>query len=161
MLDNQKFNMLYAVIRLRSAIGARRDIKDTLMLLNLRYIHSCVLLPKTPSIEGMLRKIKDYITYGEIDKETLTLLLQKRLKMIGNKRVDENELKEITGFDSFEKFAEALLSGKVLLKDFEKLKRVFRLNSPRGGLKSKKKHYPDGDLGYRGKDINNLLKKMI
>lgn len=153
--------MLFAVVRLRSAIGARRVVKDTLMLLNLRYIHSCVLLPKNGSTEGMLKIVKDYVTYGEIDKDTLVELLKRRLKMVGNKKVTEEDLKRITGFNSFEEFAKALLEGKTSLKNYPEFKRVFRLNSPRGGLKSKKEHYPKGDLGYRNGDINRLLKKMI
>jgi len=153
--------MLFAAVRLRSAIGARRRVKDALMLLNLRYIHSCVLLPKNKSTEGMLKMVKDYVTYGEIDKNTLVELLKKRLRMNGNKRVTEKGLKEVTGFKSFEEFAEALLNGKAALKNYSQFKRVFRLNSPRGGLKSKKEHYPKGDLGYRGEDINRFLRKMI
>ena len=153
--------MLFAAVRLRSAIGARRRVKDALMLLNLRYIHSCVLLPKNRSTEGMLKMVKDYVTYGEVDNNTLIELLKKRLRMNGNKRVTEKELEEVTGFKSFEEFAEALLNGKAALKNYPQFKRVFRLNSPRGGLKSKKGHYPKGDLGYRGEDINRFLRKMI
>ncbi len=38
---------------------------------------------------------------------------------------------------------------------------VFRLSPPRGGLKSVRLHYPRGDVGYRGADINKLLMRMI
>jgi large subunit ribosomal protein L30 len=31
----------------------------------------------------------------------------------------------------------------------------------KGFRKSIKQHYPDGELGYRGKEINVLLKRMI
>ncbi len=149
---------LYAAIRLRSGIKASREIKDTLMLLNLRYINNCVLLPKNDSIKGMLEKVKDYITYGEIDLETLTLLLEKKLRKIGDKKVTLEDLKKYN-INSFKEFAEMLLSGKVKLKDFKDFKRVFRLRPTK--LKSKKLHFPKGDLGYRGEKINELIRKMI
>ncbi|MEM0480970.1 MAG: 50S ribosomal protein L30 [Candidatus Aenigmatarchaeota archaeon] len=152
--------MLYAVIRLRSGIKASREVKDTLLFLNLKYINNCVLLPKNPSIEGMLRKVKNYVSYGEINKETLVLLLKKRLRKIGDKKVSEEDLKKY-GINSFEQLAEELLQQKRKLKDFPEFKKVFRLNSPRGGLKSKKLEYPKGDLGYVGEKINDLIKRML
>jgi large subunit ribosomal protein L30 len=38
---------------------------------------------------------------------------------------------------------------------------VFRLSPPTGGLKSVRLHYPGGSAGYRGRDINSLLMRMI
>ena len=113
------------------------------------------------SIDNQADKAKDYLTYGEIDKEILVAMLKKRLKLKGNDKLDEKKLKEITKFDSFEKFADDLFAGKVKLKDFAQLKPVFRLTPPSKGLKSVNEHYPKGDLGYRGKEINELLKRMI
>ncbi|MEM5834402.1 MAG: 50S ribosomal protein L30 [Candidatus Aenigmatarchaeota archaeon] len=150
---------MLAVIRIRGK--ARKEIEDTLRMLRLKHVNNCVILPETPSFKGMVQKVKDFVTWGEIDKETLVELLRKRLRALGDKRVDEKILKEITNFDSFEDFASALLEEKVKLKDFEKLKPVFRLTPPSKGFKSVKEHYPKGDLGYRGKEINELLKRMI
>jgi len=79
----------------------------------------------------------------------------------GNKRVDEKVLKEVTGFNSFEEFAENLIEGKVKLRDYEEIVPVFRLTPPSKGFKSIKEHWPKGDLGYRGKEINELIKRMI
>ena len=153
--------MLYAVVRLRGSARVRKSIQDTLKLLRLHRANHCVLVPNTPSFLGMLKKAKDFITYGEIKKETLVKLLKARLRLVGNKKVSEEELAKITGFKSFEEFADALLAGKVKLTDFKELKPVFRLNPPVKGLKSVKKHYPKGDLGYRGEAINELLERMI
>ena len=69
--------------------------------------------------------------------------------------------KKIAGYDSFERFAEDLISGKIKLKDFEELNPVFRLRPPKKGLKSIKHPWPKGDLGYRGEAINELLERMI
>ena len=152
---------MYAVVRIRGRVGVRKEIEDTLRMLRLKRVNNCVLVPENPSFKGMLEKAKDYITWGEINKETLVALLRKRLRLKGDKRVDEKILKEVTDFNSFEEFADALLEGKIRLKDFERLNPVFRLTPPSKGFKSVKQHWPKGDLGYRGEAINELLERMI
>lgn len=153
--------MMLAVVRVRGAIGVKKDIDDTLKMLRLNGANSCVTLEERPEIRGMLEKVKDFVTYGEVDKETLAALLKKRLRMHGSNRVDEKNLKEVTGFDSFENFAESLIGNRTKLKNFDMFQKSFALSPPSGGFKSIKEHYPKGDLGHRGKDINELLKKMI
>lgn len=152
---------LFAVIRLRGSVKTKKEINDTLEMLKLKRVNHCVIVPQTPQYEGMLKKVKDYITYGEIDKRTLVELLKKRGRIEKNLELNESNLKELTGFDNFEKFADALISGKVKIKDFKKIKPVFRLNPPRKGLKSIKLQYPKGDLGYRKEKINELLDRMM
>jgi large subunit ribosomal protein L30 len=152
---------LFAAIRIRGWAKTRKETNDTLDMLKLKRNNNCVLLPETPQYKGMLKKVKDYVTFGEIDKETLVELLKKRGRIEGNKKLTEDVLKEITKFNSFDEFADALIKEKVKLKDFKKLKQVFRLSPPRKGFRSKRFPYPRGDLGYRGKDINEFLKRMI
>ncbi|MBU1201679.1 MAG: uL30 family ribosomal protein [Nanoarchaeota archaeon] len=119
-----------AVIRIRGMVRVNTDIQDTLFFLRLRKKHVCVVLEKSNSASGMLRKAKDYITYGEIDEETEKELISKRGK-----------------------------------KDEEgKLKPFFELAPPRGGFERKgiKKSFQQGGvLGYRGKNINDLIKRML
>lgn len=152
---------MFAVIRIRGSAGVRKELKDTLKMLRLEAANNCVLLPETEDYKGMLQKVRSVVTWGEIDKNTAIAMLKKRMRLSGDKRVDEKVLKEITGFDSFEKFADALISGKIKIKDLEQIKPVFRLTPPSKGFKSVKEFYPAGDLGYRGKEINELLKRMI
>jgi len=150
---------MLAIIRIRG-VGARREIADTLKMLRLKAPNNCIVVQETADYKGMAQKARDSITYGEIEKDVLVSMLQKRLRA-GSDRVDEKMLKAVTGYESFVKFAEALLANKVKIKDFEKLNPVFRLTPPSKGFKSVREHYPAGDLGYRGKEINELLKRMI
>ena len=53
---------MYAVIRIRGRTGIRKNIADTLDMLNLTRISHAVVIPDTPSYKGMLQKAKDYIT---------------------------------------------------------------------------------------------------
>ena len=65
-----------AVIQVRGSINMSNDLRQTLLMLNLKKKHNCVIIPATPQYLGMLQKAKDYITYGEIDSPTKELLLK-------------------------------------------------------------------------------------
>ncbi|MGV8162936.1 MAG: uL30 family ribosomal protein [Candidatus Nanoarchaeia archaeon] len=69
-----------AVILIRGLIGTNKDIRDTLLMLNLQTKFSCAVIPDTPVNRGMLHKVKDYTTYGEISEETIKELDAKRKK---------------------------------------------------------------------------------
>ncbi|MEM5778504.1 MAG: 50S ribosomal protein L30 [Candidatus Aenigmatarchaeota archaeon] len=141
---------MYAVIRIRGLVGIKKDIKDTLAMLRLHRKMHCVLLKETDSIKGMLQKVKDYVTWGEIEDEILKQLIKKRARKIGNKRLSEVEVEEV-----FKKVKE-------IEKIPKEIKPIFRLTPPSKGFKkSIKQHYPKGELGYRGKAINELIKRMI
>ena len=58
----------------------REDVKHTLDLLQLWRKHYCVVVQNTPAMKGMLVKAKDYVTFGEIDEDTIKLLNEKRLE---------------------------------------------------------------------------------
>ena len=154
--------MAYAVIRIRGRIGVRRDIADTLKMLRLHKVNHCVIVPNTETYKGMLNKAKDYITYGEIDKDTLVKLILKRGRLPGNKRLNEEKVKELMDL-SVEELAEKIVNEEILLKNTP-LKPVFRLHPPRKGYDKagiKKPFSVGGALGYRGAEINTLLEKMM
>jgi len=155
---------LYAIIRLRGIPDTPYDIEYTLRLLRLVRKHHCVLYPDKPSIKGMLHKVKDWVTWGEIDRDTLVLLLRKRGRVVGGKPLTDEFVKQRLGLSSIEELADKLLAGELEYHKLERygVKPVFRLHPPRGGFKSIKKPFgAGGDLGYRGPAINELLRRMI
>ncbi|MBW9222591.1 50S ribosomal protein L30 [Methanothermococcus sp. SCGC AD-155-C09] len=154
--------MAYAVVRVRGSVGVRGDIADTLKMLRLHRVNHCVIVPNTETYKGMLNKVKDYITYGEIDKDTLIKLILKRGRLPGNKRLNEEKIKELTDL-SVEELSEKIINGEITLKNTP-LKPVFRLHPPKKGYDKggiKKPFSVGGALGYRGSEINKLLDKMI
>ncbi|WP_455645608.1 50S ribosomal protein L30 [Methanosphaera sp.] len=152
---------MYAVIRIRGRTGIKRNIADTLDMLNLTRISHAVVIPETPSYKGMLQKAKDYITWGEISEETYKKLLAERGRLTGNKRVTDEFVKENTDYDSVEALAVALYNGETTLKEAG-LKPLFRLNPPRKGYEGTRKSFKEGgSLGYREENINELLEKML
>ena len=155
--------MLYSVVRVRGSINVKPDIKKTLQMLRLTRVNHCVLINgKNESYIGMLNKAKDYITWGEIDKETLIDLIKTRGRLMGDKPVTEEYIKSATSYNSIEKLADALVEGKIRYSELPNVKPLFKLNPPKGGYEGIKRAYKvGGALGYRGKEINNLIRRML
>lgn len=152
---------MLAVIRIRGRTGIREPIEDTLRKLRLIRINHMVFVPESKEFKGMLNLAKDYITWGEISKDTLSLALKERALLKGRKKIREDEMKDSLGFGSFDEVADYLISGKTLTS-LKNVVPVLRLNPPKGGLESIRKSYKSGgSSGYRGDGINLLIKKML
>ncbi|MHA2229850.1 MAG: 50S ribosomal protein L30 [Candidatus Thorarchaeota archaeon] len=154
-------------IRVRGQVRVRPQIETALNKLLLGRLHQARVLKTTPSIQGMITKVKDYITWGEIDseidKETATKLVEKRARLPGNKRLSDAYIKKNSSHKTVKAFAKALAEGTATTADVEGLKPVFRLTPPSKGYRGKK-YYPvgmGGITGYRGPAINELAQKMI
>ena len=80
---------LLAAIRLRGIVGVPEDIEVTLKLLRLNKKNHATIVEDTPTYRGMLQKASGYLTYGEIDLETLAMLLRRRGRLRGNKPVTD------------------------------------------------------------------------
>jgi large subunit ribosomal protein L30 len=139
-MDGKSKDELIAIVRIRGRVNVRRDITETLERLHLKRVNNCIVLKMSPAYEGMLNKCVNYVSYGEIDAETLGKLLGRHAE----------------GFDPKE-----VISGKA---DMAKLKErmPFRLHPPRHGFRSTKLSVKQGgDLGYKGAGINALIKRMV
>lgn len=151
---------MFAVVRLKGVVDTDKKTERALQLLRLKTPNSCVVVPDTPSYRGMLQRVKDYVTYGDISLETLVEMLKKRGRLVGSRRLNDKTVKE-TGHDAIESLAKSVFENKLHLNDVPQLKPVFKLTPPAHGFKSTKLAYPKGDLGYRGDKINELIKRMI
>jgi large subunit ribosomal protein L30 len=139
-----------AVVRVRGSIKLNESIKDTLNMMRLYDKNYCVVLEDTQPNKGMIKKVKDYVAYGEIDDATFNELIAKRGEEYTGKIKDKSGK-----IDYSRRFFE--INGK-------RYKKSFRLCPPRGGYEWKGTKRPfsrGGALGYRGKNINALIKRMI
>jgi len=154
--------MVFAVVRIRGTVNLKPAIKHTLELLRLRKVNHCVLLDDNKVNKGMLQVAKDYITWGEVDKETVLNLIKNRGMLSGDRGITEEYLKSATPYTSIEKLSQAIVDKKINYKEIPEIKPLFRLNPPRRGYEGIKRSFKNGGaLGYRGKEINNLIKRMI
>ena len=154
--------MTFAAVRVRGTVNIEPDIKKTLNLLNLTRSNHCVIIEDTPSNKGMLNVAKDYITWGEIDKDVLIKLIKNRGKIEGDKELTDGYIKSSTSFDNIEKLSDAITNGKFRYKEIPSIKPIFRLNPPKKGYEGIKRSFKNkGALGYRGKEINKLIDRML
>ena len=164
----------YAVVRLRGIPTTPRNIAATLDLLRVRMNFTMVVVAGSPSELGRIEQVNDWVTWGEVDADTLAEVLKKRGRIVGDKPLTLEYLQK-WGWSSFEEVALAYVTGEINSLSCKKwsggggrppcipyLKPFFRLHPPRGGLNSVKLHFSvGGDLGYRGPLINDLIRRML
>ncbi|MHA1213878.1 MAG: 50S ribosomal protein L30 [Candidatus Hodarchaeales archaeon] len=152
-----------AVIRIRSTIDRSHSIKKTLEFLRLNRTNHCIIIDDRKTYKGMLQKAKDLIAWGELNEKSLKELLIKRGKVAGGQKLTDEYVRNNSNFTSIDDFVQKFLDFKAEFSDIKGLKPIFRLHPPRKGhaLRGVKQPYTlGGALGYRGKDINNLISKM-
>lgn len=159
MSDKQK---CLAVIRIRGLTNISPDVGKTLDLLRLTRNCHITLVDSRPSFLGMLKKVQSYVTWGEITRETILLLLTERGKLVGNKNLSD-EYAQRVGYKNLDELAEAIYNQDVEFQRLPDIKPVFRAHPPKKGYKGKlKKSYTSrGVTGYRGEAVNDLIQKMV
>lgn len=138
-----------AIIRIKGGIGLKNDVKSVLNMLRLYKRNFCVVVPNNKNYGGMIKKIKDCITWGEISDGTLKNLIKERGEEYKGPETDRKKKIKYNRF---------------LVTDGKKIKRFFRLNSPKKGYGNKgtKEVFSNGGaLGYRRDKINDLIERMI
>ena len=74
-----------AIIRITGEVGLRKDIIETLNRLRLRKKYSCIIIEK-PNKEqlGMIKKVRDFVAYGDVEEKIYKKLVEKRRTKIKN-----------------------------------------------------------------------------
>ena len=137
-----------AIILVRGLVNVTQSVKDTLAMLRLKRKNHCVVVENSALNKGMLMKVKDYVTYGEINEETFKQLVEKRGEEF---KARESDSKNKYTYKSLE------FNGK-------KYKPYFRLNPPKKGFGRKGIKMPfktGGGLGDREEKINDLIVRML
>jgi len=144
--------MAWMVVRVRGTIHARNDIARTLHHLHLTRPNHATVIPENPEMRGMLIKVQGYVTWGEADAATLGALLEARGQSPTGAR--------LSGGPAIPELAKSVADRG--LPATEGLRPLFRLRAPKGGWKSTKKPFARGGaLGYRGRTINDLVRRML
>jgi large subunit ribosomal protein L30 len=150
------------VVRIRGTVSAQREARETLNLLHLSHTNHAVLIDSRAAYKGMLQRINSYVTYGEPTAETVSMMLQNRGLLAGDKKLTEEYLTKI-GYKSFSDLAEAIVNCKVQYGKLPEIQARFRLHPPSKGYKGKTKKgfKAGGEAGYRGEAINTLVQRMV
>jgi large subunit ribosomal protein L30 len=151
-------------IRLDGTPNVRHPEELTLDALRMKSRYSAVLLRDSPSVKGMLQRIKDHVTWAEARKEDIELLLSSRASTADGLGLTPEFVKKNSGLAGISELVSGLYSGKVTLAKLREMgiTPYFRLHPPRGGFpKSSKRPFTDrGELGFRKEGLHGLLTKM-
>ena len=137
-----------AVVLVRGLVKLTQPVKDTLQMLRLTRKNNAIILHDNPVNKGMLQKVKDYVTWGEITDEVFTQLVEKRGEELKSRVTDKHNK----------------YSYKVLEVNGKKYKPYFRLSPPKKGFGRKGIKIPfkvGGGLGYRGEKMSDLIQRML
>lgn len=163
MNEKQEKKQRIVIIRVRGEINVNKDIKDTLKMLRLFRKNYCTIVSNNPYYIGMINKIKDYVTFGEISVDSFSELIEKRGEITKKQKLTEKYVKEKTK-KSIKDFSKDFIAFKAEFNDIPGLKKFFRLHPPLKGFERngiKKPYSIGGALGYRGDKINDILRRMI
>ena len=149
-------------IRVRGVSDISQEVKDTFEMLRLTRNCHATLIDGRPSYAGMLQKAQNWVTWGEISKENVALLLKERGRLVGDKKLTDEYAQDL-GYKSLGDLAGAVHKLEVEYNRLPKVKPVFRLHPPKKGFKGKvKRSFAAGGVtGYRGEAINDLIKRMV
>ena len=76
---------MICVIRISGQVGLRKETIETFNRLKLRRKYSCIVLEKpTKEQLGMIKNLKNFVAFGEINTETYKKLVEKRKTKIKN-----------------------------------------------------------------------------
>lgn len=134
-------------IRISGHVEIPKKIEEALFRLRMRRKYTAVLIKPTEANLKLLKILRNYIAYGNISKEGIKLLLEKRGQSLDGKKIDSSKI--IEQLD------------KKKLSDLG-VKPFFRLHPPRGGIDSKL-HFPikKGVLGDNKEKIENIMGRML
>ncbi len=152
-------------IRLKGEFGTPYSLGTALTTLHLKGKFNAVLVENKPESIGMLRKVKDYVTWGDVSTNDLAMLFRERGEFSGGAPMTDETVKKKFGEATIQDLASALAKGRVNLRTLRQggLNPVFRLHPPSGGFEGtiKRTYTSRGELGNRGPAIVALLNRMV
>ncbi len=136
------------VIRISGDVEIPLKVKEALFRLRIRRKYTATIIEDTKENQDLLQFLRNFIAFGKIDKETLSLLIEKR-------SIPIKKGKKIVPADVAEQIAKKGLAES-------DIKPYFRLHPPRGGIDTKF-HFPirKGVLGDNKEKINDLVRRML
>ena len=153
------------MVRLRGTTDISRQQSLLLSKLNLRKINTAVFLKGTPANIRQLKKVENYITWGEPSKKLVSELIYKKLYgKVGEERVhikSNAQVEEHIGGDiiCLEDIINEINNVGAHFKNICNFIFPFKLTTPEGTLASRirKPATDNGHWGYRGEDINEYV----
>jgi large subunit ribosomal protein L30 len=152
--------MAFLVVRIKGTVNIPKQAKKTLDGLNLDKRFRATIVPENAEYLGMLRKVKEVVSWTNADASIVKQLLEKRGKKTGYKPITEPDLPK--EYNSIDELATAIVENKVSMSKIPGIKPWFALNPPRGGFKRKTKtQYTQKGILGEDKELVEIVKRML
>ncbi len=67
---------MLGIVRIRGRMNLKKEVEDTMQMLGLKKkFWFTTIDPESKPLKGMLNKVKDYVTYGEVDEALVKKIL--------------------------------------------------------------------------------------
>jgi len=77
-----------AIVRVRGKVKVKKVVEDTLRMLRLYNKNYCVIIDNSQTANGMIQKVKDYVTFGEVSDKIFLELVIKRGEIYSGRTQD-------------------------------------------------------------------------
>lgn len=156
--------MVYLVVRMKGTVNIPNWAIVTLENLHLNKKFRATLIPENEQTLGMLRKIKEIVSWTTVDENFIRDFIMKKgrasaSKLLTNPRNTENKEAHEPDID---KVISDISKNETYLSRISGIKPWFALSPPKGGFKKKSKvlHSQNGILG-ENRDLLDIVKRMM
>jgi large subunit ribosomal protein L30 len=170
--------MVYLVVRMKGTVNVPRWANLTLENLHLNKKFRATIIPENEQTLGMLRKIKELVSWSSVDDAFLKEFIEKKARTSASKLATAPTTNTANGLNNND--AESNIEDKThqnadlgtvittisqnqtYLSKISGIKPWFALNPPKGGFrkKSKRSYSQNGILG-ENKELITLVKRMM
>jgi large subunit ribosomal protein L30 len=181
--------MVYLVVRMKGTVNVPYWARITLESLSLNKRFRATIIPENEQTLGMLRKIKEYVSWTSVDTEFIREFIEKRGRSSASRLLstasstpdtasstpdtaatdnpngqinnDNDENKESQNVD-LSKIVSIISQNELYLSKISGIKPWFALNPPKGGFKRKsKRSYSQAGILGENKELVSIVKRMM
>ena len=166
--------MVYLVVRMKGTVNVPRWANLTLENLHLNKKFRATIIPENEQTLGMLRKIKELVSWTSIDDAFIKEFVEKKGRVTASRLIttttakteqaDNNrnsENNELQNAD-ISQVVSTLSQNQTYLSKISGIKPWFALNPPKGGFKKKsKRSYSQNGILGDNKELISLVKRMM
>jgi large subunit ribosomal protein L30 len=181
--------MVYLVVRMKGTVNVPYWARITLESLSLNKRFRATIIPENEQTLGMLRKIKEYVSWTSVDTEFIREFIEKRGRSSASRllstasstpdtasstpdtaatdnpdgQINNNntENKESQNVD-LSKIVSIISQNELYLSKISGIKPWFALNPPKGGFKRKsKRSYSQAGILGENKELVSIVKRMM
>jgi large subunit ribosomal protein L30 len=165
--------MVYLVVRMKGTVNVPRWANLTLENLHLNKKFRATIIPENEQTLGMLRKIKELVSWTSIDDAFIKEFVEKKGRVTASRLItttakteqadnNRNSENDESQNADISQVVSTLSQNQTYLSKISGIKPWFALNPPKGGFKKKsKRSYSQNGILGDNKELISLVKRMM